>query len=216
MVGWTLMALCGAGFLWQLGLPQADTPQYLGLAFTPGVLFGGVGVPAGLYVLPPPMTLVSYMFLHGGWLHLCSNLLYLWVFAAAVESVLGHALFSALFIVCGLCAAVAHAVPDPSSATPLIGASGGVSGVLGAYLYLHPRADVRVLVPIGCVIDIVRVPAWVVLLAWFALQVLYALATPEQLGGVAFGAHVGGFVAGFALAPVLAWRTATSAGASTR
>ena len=146
-------------------------------------------------------TPVTSMFLHGGWMHLLGNALYFWVFGNNVEDSMGRGRFVVFYLVCGLAAAAAHVLVDPASPVPTVGASGAISGVLGAYLILYPRVRVRLLVFLFVFVTIVRVPAWVTLVLWFAYQVVTGL--PELLtvrsevsGGVAVWAHVGGFVAG--------------------
>jgi len=178
-----------------------------GLAFVPGALFGAVGVPAGVFALPPPATLVSYQLLHAGWPHLLGNLLFLWAFGPRVEGTLGPARFTVLLIVCGIVVALVQAWPDSSSAVGMIGASGGISGVLGAHLSLHPRARIRMLVP--------QLPAYLLLIAWFAIQFVYANWAAAAGGGIAFRSQVGGFLAGVLLAPVLSYSTLLSAEART-
>ncbi len=127
---------------------------------------------------PFAVTLVTYMFLHGGWLHLIGNMLFLWVFGDDVEDALGQPGFIIFYLMAGMAAAMAQALPDPNSTVTVVGASGAISGVLGAYLVLYPRAQINVLVPIFIVMDVVRLPAWVVLLFWFAVQLLYEVAAP--------------------------------------
>ena len=143
------------------------------------------------------------MFLHGGWMHLLGNALYLWVFGNNIEDSMGRARFVVFYLLCGLVAAGAHVLVDPASPVPTVGASGAISGVLGAYLVLYPRVRVKMLF-FFIFIFIRPVPAWFVLLWWFALQVISGLpqlmeVNPEVSGGVAVWAHVGGFVAGVAL-----------------
>jgi membrane associated rhomboid family serine protease len=200
----TLMALWILAFLWQKALGPGGERAVMSLAFVPGVLFGGAALPPGTPVVPPPMTLVTYAFLHGGWLHLLGNLLYMWVFAPRVEDDLGPGRFTVFFVVTAVAAALAQAWSDPASSVLMIGASGGVSGILGAYLLLHPRAEVRIMTPVFLVMKIVRLPAWIVLAAWFGFQLLYESAGPANGGGVAFRAHIGGFLAGLLLAPFFA------------
>lgn len=202
----TLMVLMAGVFVFQLFLGHGSVAVPLSFAFVPGQLLGDVGTLAGAPVFPPPATLVSYMFLHGGWLHLLSNLLFLWVFGPRVEATLGPGPFTVVFVLCGIGAALAQAWSDPSSATPLVGASGGISGVLGAHLLLHPRSEVHVLTPIVVYMDVVELPAFVVILAWFGLQLFYAKWMPAGSAGIAFIAHVGGFVTGVLLAPLAAPR----------
>lgn len=150
------------------------------------------------------LTPVTSMFLHGGWGHLLGNALFLWVFGNNVEDSMGRGRFVVFYLVCGLAAAAAHVLVDPASPVPTVGASGAISGVLGAYLILYPRVRVRLLVFIVFFITIVRVPAWVTLVLWFAYQVVMGLpelmaVDPDVSGGVAVWAHVGGFVAGLLL-----------------
>jgi len=203
---WTLLVLMAGVFAWQLVVGRGSAAIPWSLAFVPGLLLGDVGTLAGVPVFPPPATLVSYMFLHAGWLHLLSNLLFLWVFGPRVEGTLGPGPYTVVFVLCGIGAALAQAWSDPSTATPLVGASGGVSGVLGAHLMLHPRAEVHVLTPIVVYMDVVELPAFVVILAWFGLQLLYANGMPAGTPGIAFIAHVGGFLTGVLLALVTAPR----------
>jgi membrane associated rhomboid family serine protease len=147
------------------------------------------------------LTPVISMFLHGGWMHLLGNALFLWIFGRAIEDVMGPMRFLGFYLLCGLVAAAAQIIVNPSSPVPTVGASGAISGVMGAYLMLFPRVRVHMFFFFFLVF---RIPAWLVLLYWFALQVLAAL--PElhatggaPTGGVAVWAHVGGFLTGFLL-----------------
>lgn len=145
-------------------------------------------------------TPVASMFLHGSWFHLGGNALFFWVFGNNVEDVMGRGRFIVFFLVCGLAAAAAHVLVSPASPVPTVGASGAVSGVMGAYLVLFPQVRVRMLFWLVFIVRIVPIPAWIVLIWWFALQLIGGLprlsAVGEPTGGVAFWAHVGGFVAG--------------------
>ena len=146
-------------------------------------------------------TPLTSMFLHGGWGHLLSNSIFFWVFGNNVEDSMGRLRFLVFYLLCGFAAAAAHVLVDPASAIPTVGASGAISGVMGAYLLLYPRAKVRMFFP---PIFLFRVSAWLVLLWWFGTQVLAGLpellqVRPAASGGVAVWAHVGGFVAGAAL-----------------
>jgi membrane associated rhomboid family serine protease len=150
------------------------------------------------------LTPLTSMFLHGGWGHIIGNCLFLWVFGNNVEDSMGRLRFVLFYLLCGLVAAGAHVLVDPASPVPTVGASGAISGVLGAYLVLYPRVRVRLLVPIFFFLHIFSVPAWVVLIYWFVLQVIMGLpqlmtVRPEVSGGVAVWAHIGGFVAGLVL-----------------
>ena len=200
LVTWLLLLSCSGIFLWQLTLDQAALGRLIfGLGFIPAVIFGQAVLPPDAQLVPAWLTPLTSQFLHGGWLHLISNMLYLWVFADNVEDAMGRVRFLAFYLTCGVIAALVHGVPAPDSQIPMIGASGAISGVLGAYLLLHPRARVTVIVPIGIILYPVRIPAAVVLLAWFGMQLLQTVFTDPGEPGVAFLAHVGGFVAGMLL-----------------
>lgn len=203
----TLIAACVLAFLWQIALPELDQRRVVyALGVIPAVLFGEAALPAAIAMVPAELTLLTSMFLHGGWWHLLGNMLYLWVFGNNVEDVLGIPLFILFYVLCGVAAAFTQALPDTSSQIPMIGASGAISGVLGAYLLLYPHARVLVAVPLGLVITTLRIPAMLVLGLWFALQLLNNLFTDQSGGGVAWGAHVGGFIAGMVLIVLLKGR----------
>jgi len=145
-------------------------------------------------------TLFTSMFLHGGFMHLAGNMLYLWIFGDNIENYLGHGKFIFFYFTCGLAAVFAHIFLGGISETPMVGASGAISGILGAYLIKYPKARVLVLIPIFYFITIRAIPAVFVLGLWFAMQLLSGLSTiGYEGGGVAFWAHVGGFVAGAGL-----------------
>ena len=147
-----------------------------------------------------PATLLTSMFLHGGWFHILGNMWFLWVFGDNIEDVMGPFRFIVFYLLCGLAAAFAQIVSDPGSAIPMVGASGAIGGVMGAYALLYPRARVQTLLILGFYITTISVPAFVMLGYWFLLQVLGGLpALGSSEGGVAFWAHIGGFVAGLAL-----------------
>ncbi len=146
-----------------------------------------------------PHTLLTSMFLHGGWFHLIGNMWFLWVFGDNVEDVMGPLRFVAFYMLCGLAAAAAQILTNPASAVPMVGASGAISGVMGAYALLYPRHHVHTLIFVGFFVTTVAVPAVVMLGYWFVLQLLGGLpALGGTGGGVAFWAHVGGFLAGLA------------------
>jgi membrane associated rhomboid family serine protease len=203
-VTWTMIALCTLVFLWQASLtPGEEKAVAYALGLVPAVLFGFAELPPGLAVVPPEATLVTSMFLHGGWMHLFGNMLFLWIFGNNIEEALGHGRFLVFYLVCGIAAALGQALSAPAAATPMIGASGAIAGVLGAYLILYPYANVRTFVWVIVFVRLVNVPAWIILGLWFAMQVLGGLATPQAGGGVAFWAHVAGFVAGIVLLAIL-------------
>ncbi|HVE78129.1 MAG TPA: rhomboid family intramembrane serine protease [Gemmatimonadaceae bacterium] len=155
------------------------------------------------------LTPLTSMFLHGSWGHILSNSLFFWVFGNNVEDSMGRGRFLAFYLLCGLAAAGAHVLIDPASPVPTVGASGAISGLLGGYLLLYPRVRVKMLFIFIIIFRIIPLPAWVVLLWWFGLQVLTGLPQlttlrPEVSGGVAVWAHVGGFVAGLVLVRLFA------------
>ncbi len=164
--------------------------------------------PADLIHAPSPdtaRTIFTSMFLHGGWAHILGNMLFLWIFGRNVEDSIGHFKFLVFYLLCGIAAAAAQVALSPNSTVPMIGASGAISGVLGAYLLLFPRARVLVLFPIWIFWRVFYLPAILYLVFWFGLQLLSGMAVRNSMdvnGGVAFWAHVGGFIAGMFLIPV--------------
>ena len=148
---------------------------------------------------PVAATLFTSLFLHGGLFHIAGNMLFLWIFGNNVEDAMTRVRFIVFYLFCGIAATFSHALVNVSSPVPVIGASGAISGVLGAYLLLYPRARVLTLVVFGFFVRTVPVPAVVVLGFWFVLQFANALLSPRGGGGVAWFAHVGGFIAGLAL-----------------
>lgn len=202
-ITWGVLAACVLVFLVQSSLGAEGFNRLIfGLGVIPAVLFGHAYLPPEIALVPPAATVVSSMFLHGGWLHLAGNMLYLWIFGDNIEDRMGHLRFLVFYLGCGVAAVFAQAIPAPESVVPMVGASGAISGVLGAYLLLFPRARVLVLVPLGFVLQVIRLPALWVLGLWFLVQLLSSLMAPAGEGGVAFRAHLGGFVAGLLLAPV--------------
>jgi membrane associated rhomboid family serine protease len=167
-----------------------------GFGVVPAEFFGIVEPLIGYDPVSEPLTLITYQFLHAGWLHLVSNMLFLWVFGDNVEDAFGHLAFGLFYLVCGVAGALVHIAISPGSLSPLVGASGAVSGVLGAYWLLYPKA--RVLVIFNFFIP-VRLSAMWILGAWFALQVVSVYWNSGSDVGVAFWAHIGGFLAGLAL-----------------
>ena len=203
-------------FLWfepaTPGRPPLGPRLYAQLVVEFGLIpcrFGDVcplGLETALAGAPAPaLTIFTSMFVHGGLLHVGGNMLYLWIFGKSVEDSMGHARFLAFYLVCGLAAAAAQYLQNPASAIPMVGASGAVSGTLGAYLLLHPHARIWTLVIFGFFVRVIPVPALVVLGFWVVLQLANSLVTfgRGDTGGVAFFAHLGGFLAGLLLINVL-------------
>ncbi len=192
-----VIAACVAVFVFQLTLdPREEQVFIYGFGTIPAVLFGKTELPVGLPQAPAEWTLLTSMFLHGGFMHLLGNMLFLWVLGDNVEDSMGHKRFVAFYLVCGVAAALAHALTDPGSRVPMVGASGAISGVIGAYLMLHPKARIKTLITYF----IVWLPAYVVLGFWIGYQFLSAtMAAGGAGGGVAWWAHIGGFIAGVIL-----------------
>jgi membrane associated rhomboid family serine protease len=200
IVTYLLIGLCVGAFLWQLG--QNETAVIYQYGMIPARLFG-LWHPRGYQVIPAWATLVTSMFLHGGWFHLIGNMMFLWIFGNNIEDVLGRGRFLLFYLCCGVIAALTQAISSYGTHVPMVGASGAIAGVLGAYLLLYPSANVRVFVWIVIFFRIVNVPAWILLGLWFAMQVLSGLERSPGTPGVAFWAHVGGFVAGVVLVTLL-------------
>lgn len=193
------IGICLTVFLYQVNLPQEAAELFaFQYGAIPAIVFGQASLPEETGVtLPAVLTLVTSMFLHGGWMHLLGNMLYLWIFGNNIEDAMGHAKFVVFYLLSGILAALSHAVTDPSSQIPMVGASGAISAVLGAYLLLFPRAHVLVLLP---AIGMTRVAAGIVLGMWFITQLISGgMSVGATGGGVAFFAHIGGFIAGMAL-----------------
>lgn len=194
VVNYVLLALNGLAFLWQLALEQGG---YTALAFDWGF------VPQRFLADPigQGATVFSAMFLHGGWLHVGGNMLFLWVFGDNVEDALGHGRYVLFYFAGGFLAALAQLVIDPTSTVPMVGASGAIAAVLAGYVSLYPKARVLVLFPVLIIFLFFEFPAWLVVLEWFVLNVLQGLAAlgEDQAGGVAWFAHIGGFLAGLLL-----------------
>jgi membrane associated rhomboid family serine protease len=193
-----------------LGSEPALARSVCSLGLVPGELLGRL--PAGVEVPIGPGTncvitassnwasILSHMFLHGGWMHLIGNMWFLWIFGNNVEDSMGHARFVVFYLLCGLVAAGLQLMADPASGIPMVGASGAIGGVMGAYVVLYPRVSVHMLFIFGFYVTTIAVPALWMLGYWFLVQMLGGLGSiGAQGGGVAFWAHVGGFVAGAVL-----------------
>jgi rhomboid family protein len=150
--------------------------------------------------------LFTSMFLHGSWLHLLGNMWFLWLFGNNVEDAMGRPQFLLFYLLCGLAAALMQVVTSPDSGVPMVGASGAISGVMGAYLILYPHVRVYVMVPLGFILTTVALPAWTMLVYWMLIQLVSGLTAigGKPGGGVAFWAHVGGFIAGMVLVKLFA------------
>ena len=185
----TLIALNAVAWLYELTIPNDLLPVFLQLY---GVVPADFSTP----------TLVSSMFLHGSWSHFIGNMWYLWIFGDNVEDRVGHGRFIAFYLLCGVVAALGHVAMDPASTLPTIGASGAIAGVMGAYFVLYPQSRVLTLIPLIFYFEIIELPAVLLLGFWFVMQLfnagVIAVTANSASGGIAFVAHVAGFVAGLA------------------
>ena len=193
LVTYFLIGLCVVVFLIQLGSQSFRTGQlFYSYGLIPSVLMGHNQLPLDLYTVPAYLTIFTSMFMHGGFMHLIGNMLYMWIFADNIEDNLGPTKFTIFYLLSGIGAAMAQVLADTHSQIPMVGASGAIGGVLGAYLINHPNARVLVLIPY-IIITIIKIRALYVLGFWFILQFI------SSGGGVAYAAHIGGFVSGMIL-----------------
>ena len=202
LVTWTLIGACFAAFAVELSITASGGDRALESFFRQwGAVPADIthALEAGNYLGQATLGMFTSMFLHGGWLHLLGNMLFLWIFGNNVEDRLGPIPFLLFYLVGGIAAALAQVVLDPSSSVPLVGASGAIAAALGAYLVLFPGARILSLVFLGFFYQLLEVPALIVLGYWFVLQLISgfgAFGAETAQGGVAFFAHIGGFVLG--------------------
>ena len=194
IVTYFIIGLCVLVFLMQLGSQSYRTGQlFYSYGLIPSVLLGRSQLPMDVYIVPAYITIFSSMFMHGGFMHIIGNMLYMWIFADNIEDDLGSKKFIIFYLLSGIGAAMTQVLMDVHSQVPMVGASGAIGGVLGAYLINHPKAKVLVLIPFGFFSQLIKIRALYVLGFWFILQFI------SQGGGVAYAAHIGGFVSGIIL-----------------
>ena len=194
IITYFVIGLCVVIFLMQLGSQSYRTGElFYSYGLIPSVLMGRNQLPMDLYAVPPYLTIFTSMFMHGGFMHLIGNMLYMWIFADNIEDNLGPKKFVTFYLLCGIGAAMTQVFMDVNSQIPMVGASGAIGGVLGAYLINHPNAKVLVLIPFGFFSQLIKIRALYVLGFWFILQFI------SSGGGVAYAAHIGGFVSGMIL-----------------
>ena len=200
IVTYFIIGICVIFFLMQLGSQSYRTGQlFYSYGLIPSVLMGHNQLPQDLYVIPSYLTIFSSMFMHGGFMHLIGNMLYMWIFADNIEDALGKKKFIIFYLMSGVGAAMTQVFIDTSSQVPMVGASGAIGGILGAYLINHPNAKVLVLIPFGFFSQLIKIRALYVLGFWFVLQFINSSLSSSQGGGVAYGAHIGGFISGVIL-----------------
>jgi membrane associated rhomboid family serine protease len=199
----SIIVACVGVFVWQASLSEDASDVFiLGYGAIPAVLFEVRALSPELIRVPAEATLITSMFLHGSWWHLIGNMAFLWVFGDNVEDAMGSRRFVAFYLICGIAAALTHAAVDPESATPMVGASGAISGIMGAYLVLYPR--VRVLALLFSRIPL-RLPAYVLFIGWIVFQLFSAHGGGD--GSTAWWAHIGGFLAGAVLIVPFRYKT---------
>ena len=194
IVTYFIIGLCVLVFLMQLGSQSYRTGQlFYSYGLIPSVLMGHDQLPMDVYIVPAYITIFSSMFMHGGFMHIIGNMLYMWIFADNIEDDVGSKKFIIFYLLSGIGAAMTQVLMDTHSQVPMVGASGAIGGVLGAYLINHPKAKVLVLIPFGFFSQLIKIRALYVLGFWFILQFI------SQGGGVAYAAHIGGFISGMVL-----------------
>ena len=200
VVTYFLIGSCVLVFLIQLSSQTYRSGElFYSFGLIPSVLMGYDQLPPNLYAVPAYVTIFSSMFMHGGFMHLIGNMLYMWIFADNIEDNLGTKNFIIFYLLSGIGAAMAQILMDTHSQIPMIGASGAIGGVLGAYLINYPNARVLVLIPFGFFSQLIKIRALYVLGFWFILQFINSNMMASQDGGVAYAAHIGGFVSGIIL-----------------
>ena len=194
VITYFIIGLCILVFLIQLSSQSYKTGQlFYSYGLIPSVLMGHNQLPSDLYSIPSWFTILTSMFMHGGFMHLAGNMLYMWIFADNIEDNLGPKKFLIFYILTGIAAGMTQVLMDTYSQVPMVGASGAIGGVLGAYLINYPNAKVLVLIPFGFFSQFIKIRALYVLGFWFVLQFI------SSGGGVAYAAHIGGFVSGMIL-----------------
>lgn len=202
VIVWTLIGVNVLVFLYQISLPPQQLDQFLfAYALVPSRFFGPLS-----QIAPSDWTpFLTHLFLHGGWLHLILNMWSLWIFGPAVEDRFGSMRFALFYLICGLAAGLAHALANPESIVPALGASGAIAGVIGSYARMFPAARLIVIVPILFIPLFFEIPAAVFAGIWFLMQVIPGFLSlgSQTSGGIAWWAHIGGFVAGWLITPLL-------------
>lgn len=200
-VTWAVIAFNVIVFLYQVSLgPRGSQLFVYQYGAIPAVVAGETRLPDAIGAIPPVLTILTGMFLHGGWMHLIGNMWFLWIFGNNIEEAMGSLRFVFFYLICGFLASATHILFNASSTLPMIGASGAVAGVLGAYLMLYPRARVLTFIFLVFFIRLMYIPAGFMLGYWFLIQLLNTSAAGSRSsGGVAVWAHVGGFIAGVLL-----------------
>ncbi len=195
IISWLIIFACSLVFLNQIFDPTYITEQnFLSFGMIPAILFGHSELSGPLKIIPPFLSIFTSMFLHGGWMHIIGNMTYLYIFGDNIEERLGKFKFIIFYLVTGIVAAFSQAIIDPTSTIPMIGASGAIAGVLGGYLVLYPKANIKVLFWFIIFVKVIRIRAFIVLGGWIIIQFISFNGTDINSDGVAYAAHIGGFI----------------------
>jgi membrane associated rhomboid family serine protease len=194
---WLIIFICSITFLkYIFEYNYVQEQLFVSFGMIPAVLFGYSELSTQLQKIPAYMTIITSMFLHGGWMHLIGNMMYLYIFGDNIEDKLGKAKFLVFYLITGTIAALTQALLDPSSTIPMIGASGAIAGILGGYLVMYPKANIKVFFWFIIFFKVFRIRAFIVLVGWILIQFFSFSGEELNSGGVAYGAHIGGFVSG--------------------
>jgi membrane associated rhomboid family serine protease len=194
---WLIIFICSITFLkYIFEYNYVQEQLFVSFGMIPAVLFGYSELSTQLQIIPAYMTIITSMFLHGGWMHLIGNMMYLYIFGDNIEDKLGKAKFLVFYLITGTIAALTQALLDPSSTIPMIGASGAIAGILGGYLVMYPKANIKVFFWFIIFFKVFRIRAFIVLVGWILIQFFSFSGEELNSGGVAYGAHIGGFVSG--------------------
>jgi len=199
----SVVLICVAVYFYQLTLiGRAEGLFFYQYGLIPSSFFGTADLPDDVAVIHPWLTLLTTLFVHGGFVHLLGNMLFLWTFGDNIEDCMGHVRFAIFFLLTGAIAALCHAGWDMDARVPLVGASGAIAGVLGGYILLYPKSRILVGIPLGPLFLPIRLRAWLLIGIWFALQLFNVISSGIDGGGTAWLAHIGGFIAGLVLLPI--------------
>ena len=204
ILSWLIILSCSFIFLNQIFEPMYITEKtFLSFGMIPSVLFGHSELSDPLKIIPPALSIFTSMFLHGGWMHIIGNMTYLYIFGDNIEERLGKFKFVIFYLITGIVAAFSQALIDPTSTVPMIGASGAIAGVLGGYLVLYPKAKIKVFFWFIIFVKIIKIRAFIVLGGWIIIQFISFNGTDLNSGGVAYAAHIGGFISGVLLINIM-------------
>ena len=204
IISWLIIFFCSCIFLNQIFDPTYMTEKnFLSFGMIPAILFGHSELSGNLKVIPAFLSIFTSMFLHGSWMHIIGNMTYLYIFGDNIEERLGKLKFIIFYLMTGTVAAFSQAIIDPTSTIPMIGASGAIAGVLGGYLVLYPKANIKVLFWFIIFFKVIKIRAFIVLGGWIIIQLISFNGADFNSGGVAYAAHIGGFISGALLINIM-------------